>query len=463
MNNHKLFLLQTFSKKLKISNQTMELIQKIQKQLTNQNKIYFYDWKKNPEKRYYFLSNYYYSPFKDGNNKTWGTSEAYFQTQKYVNTDHLTSERDKKNFKKFARILRKEFQDAPDFVKKLAGSKAVGFGMVAFMGIDQPNATYSDKDEKKEAFQNYKELGMELNAKYKKKDAPKETKLKPININLWESRDPKVLKGNRIYAMIEALVYKFQNPKLKKKLLATNDSLLVENNSRDSFWAIGDKTGLNILGKLLVILRNVIQVKESPQDQIKEILKILKIIDIFATKKGKCTDYISYVDEQIVFGRYPGFPANPQPTVKELEDLGYTVFVDVTNKGNDMKTSDVVIPYETKNKYFSYFIVDKKVPEDMKSYHEFVTKVSENIGDNDKVYIHCRGGSGRGAVFAATLLVIMKGYNAEKALKDVYEAHQKRKLMREWLRKLGAPQNDKQKQFIRDFEKYHKSLKRLKK
>lgn len=55
-----------------------------------------------------------------------------------------------------------------------------------------------------------------------------------------------------------ALFYKFtQNNKLKQLLKDTYPNNIIEDSPKDYYWGIGkDQTGLNILGKLLVQLRN---------------------------------------------------------------------------------------------------------------------------------------------------------------------------------------------------------------
>jgi len=469
MDSAKLFLLQKFSKKLKnekiieISDkmaETDELVKKIQSDLNNKSKVLFKDWR-GSERHYFFLSNYYYIPFRDKNDKKWGTSEAYFQAQKYLHTDHLTSDNDKKNYLDFANILRKEFKDGPDFVKKLSGSGGGRFFQVAFKGIDQENKQYKNKDEKEEKLIEYKNRGQELNKIYKNANAPKTTKLKPINLELWTSEKKEDIdkQGNRIFAMIEALVYKFQNKLLIKRLLETENKFLIENNSKDSYWAIGSGDGKNMLGKLLVILRNIIREypEMKPEDQVIKMVEMTRKVLLKKSKKkadtSSCMDYLSVINDSISFGKYPGFPNDPKTSIECLESNGFNVFVDLTNKGDNMKTHDVVQKYTTNGKYYSFPIIDRKTPE-LKTFHAFIKKIISELEEDDKIYVHCRGGHGRAAVFTASFLVIKNGYSADKALKTVYEAHQKRNIMPDRWRSLGAPQTKKQKDFVREIAEY---------
>lgn len=251
------------------------LLDKIQNQLYSNDTLYFYKWN-GSEKKFFFLSNFYYLSFVDNNNKKWGTSESYFQSQKF-NTNHLINEDDIKNFKEFKRILRKNFQDAPAIVFKLAAKEAKGVSkaMTAFMGIDQENTNYKNKTEKEKQFDKYIKKATEINAKYKIKKAP--NKLSDINFTLWNSEKPSdIKKGNRIYSMISALVYKFQNDKIRQKLLNTGDKLLIENNNKDNYWGVGYGYGKNTLGKLLVILRNIIRQDPniSTEKQIENLINI---------------------------------------------------------------------------------------------------------------------------------------------------------------------------------------------
>lgn len=60
--------------------------------------------------------------------------------------------------------------------------------------------------------------------------------------------------------MYEILKSKFQNAKLKEKLLKTEDAYLEETNTwNDTYWGVCDGEGQNMLGKLLMRLRSDIR------------------------------------------------------------------------------------------------------------------------------------------------------------------------------------------------------------
>lgn len=70
----------------------------------------------------------------------------------------------------------------------------------------------------------------------------------------------------RVDAMRKALEYKFENPDLRARLLATGDKELVEANPwHDYYWGVDKWTGkgLNMLGKLLMKLRDDIKQEEQ--------------------------------------------------------------------------------------------------------------------------------------------------------------------------------------------------------
>lgn len=67
----------------------------------------------------------------------------------------------------------------------------------------------------------------------------------------------------KVEIMRAALFLKFStNKDLADKLIATGDAEIVEKSSRDYFWGCGkDGSGQNMLGKLLVELREILKTK----------------------------------------------------------------------------------------------------------------------------------------------------------------------------------------------------------
>jgi ribA/ribD-fused uncharacterized protein len=67
--------------------------------------------------------------------------------------------------------------------------------------------------------------------------------------------------------MLEALVYKFtQNEDIKLKLIDTGTMYLEETNWwRDTHWGVYCNEGKNMLGKLLMALREVLKVREGDE------------------------------------------------------------------------------------------------------------------------------------------------------------------------------------------------------
>ena len=71
----------------------------------------------------------------------------------------------------------------------------------------------------------------------------------------------------RFERMEKILFIKFSDPELKKKLLNTNNAILIENSTMDNIWGTGPKgTGKNMLGKLLMKVRKEIQEQENLKD-----------------------------------------------------------------------------------------------------------------------------------------------------------------------------------------------------
>lgn len=151
-----------------------------------------------------------------------------------------------------------------------------------------------------------------------------------------------------------------------------------------------------------------------------------------------------FIQDKALFGSFPS-----QDAVHVLEELGVRCFIDLT-KSDETKTT----PYVTKYRYIKYPIVDRKIPEDWKSFAQLVVKICHvihNLGRDEKVYVHCKGGHGRSGILVASIFCQYYSITPDDALKQTAKCHSNRPQMREKWRKLGSPQGKRQKDFVHRF------------
>ena len=118
--------------------------------------------------------------------------------------------------------------------------------------IEEENITYPTVEH---YFQAQKTLNREEKLKIAKASKPAKAKKMGRKVNLrkdWEDV--------KIQVMENGLRLKFQDPTLRKKLLATEDEELVEGNPwGDRYWGVCNGSGKNKLGKLLMKIRKELQ------------------------------------------------------------------------------------------------------------------------------------------------------------------------------------------------------------
>ena len=171
--------------------------------------ILFYTADKSP---YAVFSNYYVhrQPLLIGN-LTYASVEHYFQSRKFNYKGASSSSR------KYSRLIRES--STPNKARELAGQTIKG--------------GWPWRIELNKEIQKYVDRGVTLHKN-------------------WEN----VKNG----VMLKALRAKFaQDEDCRKVLLSTGDKILVEHTSRDRYWGDGgDGTGLNMLGHLLMLVRDEI-------------------------------------------------------------------------------------------------------------------------------------------------------------------------------------------------------------
>lgn len=156
-----------------------------------------------------------------------------------------------------------------------------------------------------------------------------------------------------------------------------------------------------------------------------------------------------FISNKALFGSMPN-----NETVKELEKLGVRYFVNLTSSKETLTT-----PYKTEFPILQYPIPDRKIPKDYFSFAQFVYKLYlkvKNLPDNEKLYIHCKGGHGRSGIVVACILCLYLKIPPEVALDLTKLYHQQRKTMREKWRRIGSPQTYPQKEFVKKlFEPFY--------
>ena len=152
----------------------------------------------------------------------------------------------------------------------------------------------------------------------------------------------------------------------------------------------------------------------------------------------KCSYFIKC---KALFGSSP-----TQEIVDELENIGVRYFIDLTctnEKGLSL--------YNTKYLKLKFPIKDRSIPENKLEFCSFILKIFlllKNLKNNEKIYVHCKGGHGRSGVVVAALLCLYYNITPEMALEKTKEAHQQRQTMRDKWREIGSPQTIAQKNFV---------------
>ena len=147
-----------------------------------------------------------------------------------------------------------------------------------------------------------------------------------------------------------------------------------------------------------------------------------------------------FINNKALFGSFP-----TQESVDMLEGIGVRYFVDLTTD------NEVSNEYITKYKHINYPIKDMDIPVNWKTYARFIINIIsiiKNLTDDEKIYIHCRGGHGRAGVVVASIFCYMYRMDPLKAIENTTICHNNRITMREKWRIMGSPQTTKQKKFI---------------
>lgn len=153
-----------------------------------------------------------------------------------------------------------------------------------------------------------------------------------------------------------------------------------------------------------------------------------------------------FIKNKALFGSFP-----TQEAVYEFENKGVKYFIDLTSISEKK-----IIRYNTSYNYIHYPIVDYQVPTNWQSFSQFVIKICKiiiSLTDDEKIYIHCRGGHGRSGLVVACILCYLFNITPQDALYKTSKYHSKRIVMRDKWRQIGSPQTRSQKLFVYKFFK----------
>ena len=147
------------------------------------------------------------------------------------------------------------------------------------------------------------------------------------------------------------------------------------------------------------------------------------------------------LEGRLVFGKHP-----TDEEFALLVSEGYSTIVDLCPSEEVTWQS-----YDKTKIIYIHHPIPDRTPEvgDLGTFRtQIIMRLVKIIENNQKVYIHCRGGHGRSALVAAIVYGHLSSCSGETALEAVQAAHKERTEMKPKWRKMGAPQTLAQKRFV---------------
>ena len=168
------------------------------------------------------------------------------------------------------------------------------------------------------------------------------------------------------------------------------------------------------------------------------------LLFIAESSRNKMDNTSYFIKGKALFGSFP-----TQSSVRELEQEGVRYFVDLT-----FPDEKKIVPYTTDYSYLRFPIPDCRAPRDWRGFAGLVVTIADiisGLGENERIYVHCKGGHGRSGVVVACLFCHIFGFDPRTALERTTNSHNKRSVMRDKWRKIGSPQTYPQKNFVSKF------------
>jgi protein-tyrosine phosphatase len=158
-------------------------------------------------------------------------------------------------------------------------------------------------------------------------------------------------------------------------------------------------------------------------------------------------DFCSWFQQpNCIFGKYL---TQQEVTLLETQ-YNVNVFVDLTCASEI--TPSLKYKVSTTSTYISFPIADKRVPSNIQEFKDLLNTIKELLANpNTVIYTHCLGGHGRSGLFVASYYKYIGNMPSDEALALTKCNHAKRKTMDAKWRKMGSPQTNSQKQFVKSF------------
>jgi protein-tyrosine phosphatase len=159
-------------------------------------------------------------------------------------------------------------------------------------------------------------------------------------------------------------------------------------------------------------------------------------------------NYNYFIENKCMFGSYP----STEKDVINLINLGVVLFVNLVTP--EEKLTDYTNILQNKNiEYINFPISDNKHPNNIYDFYKLIYNISNKIKNinsvnNEKIYIHCKGGHGRSGMVSCFVLCFMYNISPELSIKYITECHRNREnLKKKWINS-KCPNSKRQRFFI---------------
>lgn len=135
-------------------------------------------------------------------------------------------------------------------------------------------------------------------------------------------------------------------------------------------------------------------------------------------------DTSNYFTEKCLFGPFP-----TQTEISKLEQEGVTHVINLTYDNERFLEY-----YHTVATCIKYPIKDGGTPDDASNFFCFIAHIADiiqNLGENNKIYLHCKGGHSRSVMVACCIMLyLFPDDDASKILEQIEDRHKTRKHMK---------------------------------